>query len=223
MADANHQALECEVRRCLERSDHAEAATLAIRGLGAEVFGFLVSIHRDEAEAAEVFSLFTERLWRSLAAYEGDCSIRTWAYVLARHASLNHRRGEQRRNKRLRPLIETSEGTQLVAEARSETASYLRSDRQARFAALRQELSLEDQTLLILHVNRGLSWLDLARVLHAGGAAAGDAEPEALPAPLSGQALVREAARLRKRFQLIKKRLLVRGRQAGVVTVKEED
>lgn len=233
MASEDYEDLEREVKLCLERQDHAAAATLAIRGLGAEIFGFLVSTHRSEVDAAEVFSLFAERLWRRLAAYQGDCSVRTWAYLLARHASLNYRRDEHRRQKRLRPVAETSQLPELLAGVRSETASFLRTDRQARFAALRHTLPVEDQMLLILRVDRGLSWNDLAKVLHDGagsenaasvGTVAPNASAEnALAPPLTGEALAREAARLRKRFQLLKGRLLALGRQAGVVTVRKED
>ena len=212
MASTNHEDLEREVRQCLGRQDPAAAATLAIRGLGPEIFGFLVSVHRTETEAAEVFSFFTERLWRGLGAYQGDCSVRTWAYVVARHASLNYRRDEHRRQKRLRPLSETSD---LEAAVRSETASYLRSDRRARFTELRHSLPLDDQTLLILRVDRSLSWADLAQVMHDGAGL----EPASA---LTGEALVRETARLRKRFQSVKERLLALGRQAGVVTVEED-
>ena len=53
---------------------------------------------------------------------------------------------------------------------------------------------------------RRLSWNDLAQVLH---------EDEG--APLEGAALTREAARLRKRFQLVKERLYEMGREAGLL------
>jgi RNA polymerase sigma-70 factor (ECF subfamily) len=211
MPIVDYQDLESEVRRCLEGKDYAAAATLALRGLGAEIYGFLLSIHRTEDEAAEVYSFFTERFWRGLEAFHGECSIRTWAYVLARHASLNHRRDENRYKKRVRPLTNSSDLADVPVRVRSETASYLRSDRRARFDMLRRSLPPEDQTLLILRVDRGLSWNELAAVLHAGS-----------PAPLGGQALVREAQRLRKRFQLLKERLFALGRQAGVVTVRED-
>lgn len=97
-----------------------------------------------------------------------------------------------------------------MAQVRSQTVSYLRTERRSRFAALRESLAPEEQALLVLRVDRGLAWNDLARVLHEGGGALGE--------PLEADELRREAARLRKRFQLLEERLLELGRQAGVVS-----
>ena len=55
-------------------------------------------------------------------------------------------------------------------------------------------------------VDRQLAWTELAQVLH---------EDEATS--LVGEALKREAARLRKRFQLVKERLYEMGRREGLV------
>lgn len=199
------EALERDIRDRLAQGDHAGAATLAVRGYGAEIFGFLYAFHRDEEDAAEVFSGFTERLWRDLGRFRGDSSFRTWAYALARHASLNYRRDVLRRARRQQALPDDS-GLLAVADAvRTATVTYLQTERRSRFAALRESLPREDQELLILRVDRGLEWNELASVLHADDA------------PLAGEALRRAAARLRKRFQLLKARLHELGRRAGVV------
>jgi RNA polymerase sigma-70 factor (ECF subfamily) len=206
MGSADREELEQAIRHHLGQKDHAGAATLALRGYGAEIFGFLLAFHRDEQEAAEVFSSFSERLWRDLGTFQGASLFRTWLYVLARHASLNHRRDARRRDRRQQPLPEGSELSAIAEQVRSETVSYLRSERRSRFVALRESLPPEDQALLILRVDRGLAWNDLAQVLHEGGT------------PLGQSELKREAARLRKRFQLLKERLLELGRSAGVVS-----
>jgi RNA polymerase sigma-70 factor (ECF subfamily) len=52
-------------------------------------------LHRDVGEADEVFSLFTEARWRSLSGRESRCAHRTWAYAVARRASLGYRRAER--------------------------------------------------------------------------------------------------------------------------------
>lgn len=64
----------------------------------------------------------------------------------------------------------------------------------------------------MLRVDRQLAWTDLARVLHEDDDAA-----------LEGKALEREAARLRKRFQLVKERLYEMGRRAGLVSPGEPE
>lgn len=206
MSGEEREELEREIRRRLDQRDWTAAVTLAIQGYGAEIFGFLLAFHRDEEDAAEVFSLFSERLWRDLPTFHGDCSFRTWAYVLARHAALNYRRDARRREQRRRSLPEGSAVSALIQQVRSDTASYLRSERKERFRALRESLPLEDQALLILRVDRELAWNDLALVLNEREGPLGEAE------------LKREAARLRKRFQALKARLLELGRLAGVAS-----
>ena len=206
--DVEREAVEREIRRCLEQGDPAGAATRALREYGAEIYGFLRAFHRDEQDSAEVFSRFSERLWRDLPRFRGDSSFRTWAYSLARHASLNYRRDRRRLERWQRPMpvpsVISALGA-LAAPVRTRTPSYLRTERRSRFQALRESLPAADQALLVLRVDRGLAWNELAVVLHDG------------PEPLGEGELRREAARLRKRFQLLKARLLELGRRTGVV------
>jgi RNA polymerase sigma-70 factor (ECF subfamily) len=75
-----------------------------------------------------------------------------------------------------------------------------------RIAELRDSLEEEDRALLLLRVDRGLSWTDLVHVLHEGS-----------EAPLEGEAIKREAARLRKRFQIVKDRLREMARKEGLL------
>jgi len=203
---AEHETLEREIRHGLDQGDQAGAATLAIRGYGAEIYGFLMAFHRDAEDCAEVFSRFSERLWRDLPGFRGDSSFRTWAYRLARHAALNYRRDRRRLDRWQQPLPAISALPALVEQVRSRTLSYLRTERRSRFRALRESLPAEDQTLLVLRVDRELAWNELALVLHDG------------PEPLGADELKRDAARLRKRFQLLKARLFELGRRAGVVS-----
>jgi RNA polymerase sigma-70 factor (ECF subfamily) len=144
-------------------------------------------------------------MWRGLPSFNWRSSFRTWAYAVAHKASLRFRRDARRRAARLRPLP-TSSLSALVDEVRSTTRSFLRTERKNQFAELRASLPPEDQALLMLRVDRQLSFQDLARVLH-----------ESDDVPLEGKALEREAARLRKRFQLVKERLYEMGKQAGLL------
>lgn len=200
------EELEADIERRARAGDFAGAAEVAMRGYGREVFEFLAALHRDEEDAQEAFSLFAEGLWRSLPGFAWHCSFRTWAYAVARKASLRLRRDARRRNRRLAPLPEGSRLEAIAEEVRTETQPYLRTDRKSAFAALRESLPPEDQTLLMLRVDRKLAWTELAQVLHEDDAA-----------PLEGAALTREAARLRKRFQLVKEKLYEMGRRAGLV------
>ena len=71
-SDLDHRAGEL-----LRAGDTRGAATLVLRELGPEVLGFLSGVLGD-ADADEVFSAWSERLWRSLEGFEGRCSLRTW-------------------------------------------------------------------------------------------------------------------------------------------------
>jgi len=153
-----------------------------------------------------VFSLFTEGVWRGIGDFDWGCSFRAWAFAVARRASLYHRRGEGRRARRQVPLEGCPAVSAIEEQVRTQTFSYLRTERRNRFAELRDALPPDDRALLLLRVDQGLAWNDIARAMH-------EDEGEAL----SGEALKKEAARLRKRFQLVKEKLLETGRREGLV------
>ena len=184
-----------EIRRRHEQGDRNGAATDAIRLLGPEIFGLLLAFHRNEEDASEVFSLFTEQLWRGLPNFAWNCSLRTWAYAIARNASLRFRRDVRRRAKRWIPLSSYDAISNVAEEVRTTTLAHLRTDVKSRFARLREDLPREEQEILVLRVDKQLAWDDLARVLWEGDE------------PPSEEELKRESVRLRKRFQTIKERL----------------
>jgi RNA polymerase sigma-70 factor (ECF subfamily) len=197
--------LERQVRSLCERGDPSAAATLAIRGYGPELLGFLVAVHRGEPEATECFSEVCEILWRGLPGFAWESSLRTWAYAVARNVSRTRRRDAARRDRRAAGGDSMLEG---VAQAvRTETLSYLRTEKRSRLVALRDRLPEEDRMLLVLRVDRKLEWNELARVL---GSKAGAGGPDSAT-------LAREAARLRKRFQLVKDRLRELARREKLV------
>ena len=104
----------------------------------------------------------------------------------------------------------TGLSAEIAIELRSATVTYLKTESKDRFAALRESLPVEDQTLLILRVDRGLAWDELARIMLG---------EEPVP---SNEDLKRESARLRKRFQFVKEKLLELGRAAGLIGAKDE-
>jgi RNA polymerase sigma-70 factor (ECF subfamily) len=192
--------IESEVRACCRRGAYDDALEVALRGFGPEIFGLLVALHRNEAEAADVFSRFSEAVWKGLPGFRWESTLRTWMYVLARRASHDFRSRPQHE---LVPIDDTSVASRLAATVRTETRSYLRTAQKDRFTELRASLAPEDQELLILRIDRGLAWEELARIT------LGD-DPD--PARLK-----REAARLRKRFQHVRDELRELGRRAGLL------
>lgn len=190
------ETVERDVRALCDAGDHAAAATAALRGYGPELYSFLAAIHRDDAD--DVFSEVSARMWRGIPKFAWQSSLRTWAYTIARNTSLTVRSKGKRE-----VALDDSEAAKLAVEVRTATKSYLRTEAKTKFAEIRSALPVEDQELLILRVDRGLDWKELAQTL-------ADAE-------LDEAALKREAARLRKRFSVLKDKLLEAGRAAGLV------
>jgi RNA polymerase sigma-70 factor, ECF subfamily len=191
---------EERVKQLHEMGDTAGALSHAVELYGPEVFGFLVSHLRNDDAARDVFAEACEDLCASIDSFGWRCSIRTWMYKLARSAAARyHRRAVNSAGRRV-SLSQVSEVAQQVA---SRTRDYLRTEVKDRFTALREELDPEDQTLLILRVDRELDWLDVARVVSDG-----DPGPEELK---------RAAARLRQRFKTVKDRLRARAIAIGLI------
>lgn len=93
--------------------------------------------------------------------------------------------------------------SQVAERVRSQTLSYLKTARRSAVDALRASLPEDDQRLLVLRVDRDLQWNELAEIFLG--------HPNADAAELK-----REAARLRKRFQLVKEKLLDLGKKQGL-------
>jgi RNA polymerase sigma-70 factor (ECF subfamily) len=203
MTDAN-QVAEISIREAFDAPGYERAATLTIEHYGPELLGFLISHFRDEEAASEVFAEFSEAFWKALPSFEWRCSVRTFAYKLARRTAGHYRKRARRRDRAHVPS-ELSQLSAAVDRVRTATVAYKRTDVKDRFQQLRAELSEEDQTLLVLRVDRGLSWLELAEVMSAD---------EGAPDP---ERLKTEAARLRKRFQLAKERLRQLILEAGLL------
>jgi RNA polymerase sigma-70 factor (ECF subfamily) len=208
--DSNaRELLEGRVRSLCDRGDHDAAATLTLRGYGPEILGFLTATLANEAEADDVFAALSETLWRKLPSFAWDSSLRTWSYAVARNLSRTFRRDAGRRRRREERVGESALD-EVVQAVRTETHPFLRTKTRTRLEALRNELPEEDRALLILRVDRGLEWNELARILAKADAASPDAV-----------AVAREAARLRKRFQLVKEQLRARAKREGLARADE--
>jgi len=174
--------LEAAIRERFDAGDLRGAATAAIEGFGPEVCGYLAAILRDQEQAREVFAETAVDLWKGLPAFRWEASFRTWLYTLARHRLAAHlKRGDRHR---MVALSEVPEAEALAAVARTTTVPWRRTEVKDAVTQLRDSLPVDDQTLLILRVDRKMSWREIAHVV-------GEAQ---------------EAA-LRKRFERIKDRL----------------
>lgn len=197
--------VEGNIAAAFAEGDRERATTLVLRGYGPEILSYLSTLHRSEDDCDEVFSLFSEAIWRSADSFEGRSSVRTWAYAVARKVSQRYRRDESRRHRRFRPFAEHPGLAAVAASVRTETLSFLRTERRSRLAEIRDALSPDDRELLVLRVDRKLEWRDLALVQVD--------EDE----PVTEDDLRRRAAKLRKRFQILKARLRAVARSEGLI------
>ncbi len=184
--------LDVRLKALVSAGDGHAAATEAMRALGPKILGYLRSVLRDECDAGDAFSLFAENLWRGIGSFRGESSFKTWAFKIAWNAALNVKNDAWNR---LGRRFQTGEASQVAEEIRTKTASRLERQRTA-LDAIRETLSPEEQTLLVLRIDQQLPWEDIAEVLSTGGASI-------------------EAPALRKRFERLKERLAKLLREQG--------
>jgi len=174
--------------------DPARIVERVLRDHGTEIFGWMLA-SLSETDAADAFSLFSEDLWKSLGRYDARCSMRTWCYMLARHAVSRVARAARLAAPAGGEVVPLSQVrvSRIAAERRERTVEHLRTDVKARVRSLRAHLDADDQTLLVLRVDKDLAWRDISLVFLG---------PDATEAELT-----RHAALMRKRFERIKVKL----------------
>jgi RNA polymerase sigma-70 factor, ECF subfamily len=172
---------EDDVRRLVAAGDTNGAATLALRLYGPEILGFMVTVLRSSDVGADVFAEVAYHLWKDLGGFRWECSLRTWAYAIAHHRISAYQRSGRRAGATV-PLSDPSVAA-LADQVRTTTAVYLKTETKVAVERLRASLTAEEQTILILRVDRRLAWRDVARIMDVG-------EPA-----------------LRKRFERVKERL----------------
>jgi RNA polymerase sigma-70 factor (ECF subfamily) len=202
--DDEHTDLEQSIRSAWEAKDLDTAATLAIEGYASEILSFLSSRLGSWSSGQEVFSMFAEDLWTGLGRFGWRCSMRTWAYALARNAANRYSSSPHNRVSRNLALSQPELLSVIVERARSATQTHRRTEIKDRFRILRERLDLDDQMLLILRIDRDMTWRDIAIAM------GGDMQ-------LEGDALARESARLRKSFERIKTELKRMAKEAGLL------
>lgn len=184
---------EERIDELLASGDVRGAATEAIRAFGPRVLGYLRAVLRNPSDAEEAFSMFAESLWRGVGTFRHECAFRTWAYTLAWNAAARLRDDAYRRHAR---TLGPTEASELAAEIR--TTSNRRERQVSAMERLREALTPEEQSILVLRIDQGLSWEEVAHVLHGSGGPS-------------------ETAALRKRFERLKARLAQMARESGLL------
>jgi RNA polymerase sigma-70 factor (ECF subfamily) len=169
------------------------AATLVIETYGPEITGYLRAMLRDDAAAGDAFSVFCENVWKGLAGFRGEASLRVWCYRIAFRAALSLKRDPYGRRKN---RLETTMASKVAGRIFATTAVERERHGNA-LERLREKLEPSEQALLTLRLDRQLSWREVAEVLSEEG------EP------------VDEAA-LRKRYERLKDKLARAARDEGL-------
>ncbi len=180
---------DARLRTMIDDGEIERATAETLRTYGPELIGWLCST-LDEADAHEAFSWLSEQLWKSVGRWAGRCSMRTWCYMLARHAMVRIRAQPRRQHELLVSQVPS------IAHAVTHVWNTSRANAirvQDVYVEIRKMLEDEDQTLLVLRVDRDLAWKDIAIVLLGEAASPDD--------------VTTKAATLRKQFERVKERL----------------
>jgi RNA polymerase sigma-70 factor (ECF subfamily) len=186
--------LEPRVQALLQAGDQNGAAGAVIEALGPAILRYLRSMLREEDDAGDAFSQWAENVWHGLPDFRFGASLKTWSYRLAWNAAQNLRNEAWRRHGQ---RFATGQASALAASLRTRSALVVERQRQA-LDELRAALDEEERCLLVLRLDQGLSWDEVAAVLAEGGA------------PVS-------AATLMKRFERIKTKLGKLARDRGLL------
>jgi RNA polymerase sigma-70 factor, ECF subfamily len=187
-------AVETRIAQAIERGDRDAAAAEAIRGFGPEILGYLSRVLGSRDQASDAFSFFAEQLWHGMPGFAGRSSVRVWAYRVAWSAAVRLRSDAWFRRRERFP---SSMASRVAGEVLSRPAA-VRERESAELTRLRAALEPEEQSLLVLRVDRGLSWREVAEVMAEEGREMDE------PA-------------LRKRFERVKAKLARLAQEEGLI------
>jgi DNA-directed RNA polymerase specialized sigma24 family protein len=191
-------ALDCDpVGEAWSTGGPEETACVAISEFGQEILRYLRTL-LPESVVDDAFSIFGERVWRSLPRSERRCSFRTWAFMIASRASVDLLRADGPYAHR-HPELSESKVEDVGEQVPPSTPPFVKTPGRSVRAQLVDTLPHEDKMLLVLRVDRGLPWQDVARIFL-------DKESP------SEAELRHESVRLRQRLHLVRMRL----REVGI-------
>jgi len=138
--------------------------------------GVIQTIHRaigDAWEAEDLAQRVFVQVWRSAGRYEPTAKFTTWLFTIVHNTILNeHRRRARRGAESLDALAQSDEETETLgaqfADAQSPDPARAASERelQARIGAAIRRLPDNQRTAVVLCRFEGLSYEEIAKVLH---------------------------------------------------------
>jgi RNA polymerase sigma-70 factor (ECF subfamily) len=188
------EAVETKLAEHIAALDWSGAVTLALRAYGPTILSYHRGVLLDEDAADDVFAHFSERLWRGIKSFRGESSFGTWAYRLAWVAVKQHKRALARRRE---DRLSSGAMSGLVQQVREQTNLIYRTDVRDQWATIKASLDEDERSLLLLRVDRRLSWKEIEAVMADSGETSGEAA-------------------LRKRFERLREKLRVLAKKHGL-------
>ena len=196
--------IEAQLQQLLLTRSFSEATTLGIEAYGPSILGMLVGALGDEDAAEDVYAVWCEDVWNGIDGFEGRSRFSTWAYRVAYNAlSRYHRTPWQRHRLSLR-TGDDHQRRLLEERIHVTTAAWRKTTVKDAFQSLRKQLTPTENTLIILRIDRGLSWREIAQIMIEAD------DP-------SAARLQREANRLAQVFHRTKQKLHDLARDAGLL------
>jgi RNA polymerase sigma-70 factor (ECF subfamily) len=154
----SQEKLEHEVGDCLRAGDIDGAAARVLQRCGPGVLGYLRVAVGDDKLAQDAFESFSNAVSERLRRPTAEHPVRVWVYQLAYRCAKEQRDSIQARRTR------TQQTGVPRAKAKLRTATH-GLGAVADADMLRRELTVQEQTLLTLRIDRQFDWLELGHVL----------------------------------------------------------
>lgn len=162
MIEKNNATAQDVIENALASGAYADAFAAILLIHEPEVRGYFIKLLGDRDRADDVFGEFRATLLESLPRYRSECGVRTWTYIIMRTALNNYLRTPENdlaRRERMSNLPEPE------AREHDRTRPYLKTAIKRRTRELWKLLDEEDQTILVLVVDRTMTYEQVARVL----------------------------------------------------------
>ena len=119
------------------------------RSFGSALARFALGYERDPARRRELLQDVHVAIWRSLARFDGRCSLRTWAYRVAHNIGANHVQDSVRRPDRRWEPLDDAHG---IADDRQDGEALERGVDLQRVLALVRAMPAPDRQLMLLYL-----------------------------------------------------------------------
>ena len=188
--------------RAHDMPEMEELITSALEIYGDSIRDRLKGRYKDVQLAEEVFSHFTIRLIECIDKFQAIGSLHAWLRTVADNVANDYDRKRKRNREQADETLDMTAGASLWS-TRTATKPWKRTTAKDKLSEVRNQLSADEQRLLVLRVDRRLSWNDVANAW--------------TPAPGNEEEIKKLAGTLKKRFSRLQDKLKNEFRKAGMI------